>query len=162
VSIFCDRFNAKQNEKRKSIRNAKFYFILLYFFFLTHVNLTFLIANVLRLTAMWKIKKKRNVLKIHSKQCHRCVVIYEKHKNVLQYKESECEEKDHFKLSALTSRSVIKSELNRGVANASHPNVNGKVSTSDRFYRSYGDRDRDDCKQNRPQKLLFFCFSFPK
>jgi hypothetical protein len=81
---------------------------------------------------------------------------------VLQYKESECEEKDHFKLSALTSRSVIKSELNRGVANASHPNVNGKVSTSDRFYRSYGDRDRDDCKQNRPQKLLFFCFSFPK
>lgn len=86
--------------------------------------------------------------KNHSKRCHRCVVIYEKHKNVLQYKESECEEMDHFNPSALSSRSIIKSDQNRGVALSSHPNMSGKLSASDQYYRSHDDRIvKDDCKQ---------------
>lgn len=82
------------------------------------------------------------------KRCHRCVVIYEKHKNVLQYKESECEEKDHYNPSALTSRSIIKSDQNRGVAIASHPNIN---------FRSNDDND-NDCKQTRPKFFFFLLF----
>lgn len=89
-----------------------------------------------------------NYEKINSKRCHRCVVIYEKHKNVLQYKESECEEMDHFNPSALSSRSIIKSDQIRGVALSSHPNMSGKLSASDQLYRSHDDRIiKDDCKQ---------------
>lgn len=108
---------------------------------------------------MWITKKKLN-----SKRCHRCVVIYEKHKNVLQYKESECEEMDHFKASALSSRStIIKSDQNRGVAfTQSHPNMSrSKISTSDHnYYRSNDDmkdsRTNSDCKQKSSMKLFFF------
>lgn len=90
------------------------------------------------------------------KRCHRCVVIYEKHKNVLQYKESECEEMDHFKASALSSRStLIKSD--RGVA-FSHPNISrSKVSTSDlSYFRSNGDNHRTDCKQKSSKNFYYF------
>lgn len=99
----------------------------------------------------------------YRKRCHRCVVIYEKHKNVLQYKESECEEKDHFNPSALTSRSIIKSDQNRGVA--IHPNMNGnsRLSSSDQFvnFRS-NDDNNDDCKQTSSKIFLFFWFNFHK
>lgn len=98
--------------------------------------------------------------RVYSKRCHRCVVIYEKHKNVLQYKESECEEKDHFKPSALTSRSIIKSDQNRGLAIASHPNMNGnsRLSSSDQFVNFRSNDDIDDCKQTRPKFIFSFVF----
>ena len=97
------------------------------------------------------------ILPLYRKRCHRCVVIYEKHKNVLQYKESECEDKDHFNPSALTSRSIIKSDQNRGVASASHPNMNGK-SSSDQFVNFRSADDNDDCKQTRPKFLFSYHF----
>lgn len=104
----------------------------------------------------------KRVYLLYRKRCHRCVVIYEKHKNVLQYKESECEDKDHFNPSALTSRSIIKSDENRGVAIASHPNMNGNsrlyVSSSDQFVNFRSNDDNDDCKQTRPK--FFFSLLF--
>lgn len=107
-------------------------------------------------------------IEIYRKRCHRCVVIYEKHKNVLQYKESECEEnKDHFKASALSSRStIIKSDENRGVALAqSHPNMSHTISTSDlSYFRSNDDSRRSynkNCKQKSFKKKNFnFIFSY--
>lgn len=45
------------------------------------------------------------------KDCKRCVVIYEKHQNVLQYKESECELEQNKPASAAIS-SVIRSDYN--------------------------------------------------
>lgn len=85
---------------------------------------------------------------ISSKGCHRCVVIYEKHKNVLQYKESECEDMYADQLAnpaAMPMRAIIKSDHNRGVA---HPNSNGhsRLSSSDQFMLRSND-DTDDCKQ---------------
>lgn len=75
------------------------------------------------------------------------MVIYEKHKNVLQYKESECEDmySDQLKPAAMPMRSsIIKSDHNRGGA---HPNMQGhsRLSSSDLFLRS--NDDTDDCKQ---------------
>ncbi|CAH1730800.1 unnamed protein product [Chironomus riparius] len=92
---------------------------------------------------------------MRDKRCHRCVVIYEKHKNVLQYKESECEEMDHFNPSALSSRSIIKSDQIRGVALSSHSNMSGKLSASDQLYRSHDDRIiKDDCMGCRGRETL--------
>lgn len=52
------------------------------------------------------------------KGCHRCLVIYEKHKNVLQYKESECEGDSMYmhqsNPSALAMRSSNKQSDHRG------------------------------------------------
>jgi hypothetical protein len=48
---------------------------------------------------------------IHRRDCKRCVVIYEKHQNVLQYKESECELEQNKPASAAIS-SVIRSDYN--------------------------------------------------
>ena len=120
------------------------------------VSTTTFIALIIVVTNFYFITKKN-----HSKRCHRCVVIYEKHKNVLQYKESECEEMDHFKASALSSRStIIKSDQNRGVAfTQSHPNMSrSKISTSDHNnYRSNDDsRTNNDCKQKSSMKFIFF------
>lgn len=70
---------------------------------------------------------------------------------MLQYKESECEDKDHFNPSALTSRSIIKSDQNRGVAIASHPNIN---------FRSVD--DNDDCKQTRPKFFFIIIYHMYK
>lgn len=99
------------------------------------------------------VKKFKSILYIFnnnliSKRCHRCVVIYAKHNNVLQYKESECEEMDHFKASALSSRNtIIKSDI-KGAAYQSHPNMSHTKSTSDlSYFRSNGDNHRTDCKQ---------------
>lgn len=47
----------------------------------------------------------------YRKDCKRCVVIYEKHQNVLQYKESECELEQNKPASAAIS-SVIRSDYN--------------------------------------------------
>lgn len=44
--------------------------------------------------------------------CKRCVVIYEKHPNVLQYKESECELEQNNKPSSAAISSVIRSDYN--------------------------------------------------
>lgn len=46
------------------------------------------------------------------KDCKRCVVIYQKHQNVLQYKESECEPEQNKPASAAIS-SVIRSDYSR-------------------------------------------------
>lgn len=73
---------------------------------------------------------------------------------------------DHFKASALSSRStIIKSDQNRGVAfTQSHPNMSrSKISTSDHnYYRSNDDsRTNNDCKQKSSMKfLIFFLFLF--
>ncbi|CRK89429.1 CLUMA_CG003178, isoform A [Clunio marinus] len=50
-------------------------------------------------------------LLVNEKDCKRCVVIYEKHQNVLQYKESECELEQNKPASAAIS-SVIRSDYN--------------------------------------------------
>lgn len=47
----------------------------------------------------------------YRRDCKRCVVIYEKHQNVLQYKESECELEQNKPASAAIS-SVIRSDYN--------------------------------------------------
>ncbi|XP_053946060.1 uncharacterized protein LOC128855302 isoform X1 [Anastrepha ludens] len=87
---------------------------------------------------------------VDEKGCHRCLVIYEKHKNVLQYKESECEGDSMYmhqtNPSALAMRSVLKQSEHRGGA---HPNLNSnnghsRLSSSDQYImRSYD--DMNDC-----------------
>lgn len=72
---------------------------------------------------------------------------------------------DHFKASALSSRStIIKSDQNRGVAfTQSHPNMSrSKISTSDHnYYRSNDDsRTNNDCKQKSSMKFLIFFLLF--
>jgi hypothetical protein len=83
------------------------------------------------------------LLKITRKGCHRCVVIYEKHKNVLQYKESECEDlyRDQTNPAAMPMHSIIKSDHIRAGA---HPNMNGHSRISSSDLRS---NDDVDCKQ---------------
>lgn len=90
-------------------------------------------------------------INICRKGCHRCLVIYEKHKNVLQYKESECEGDSMYmhqtNPSAMAMRSVLKQSEHRGGA---HPNLNNnnghsRLSSSDQYImRSYD--DMNDCK----------------
>lgn len=52
-----------------------------------------------------------SLISSYRKDCKRCVVIYEKHHNVLQYKESECEIEQNKPASAAIS-SVIRSDYN--------------------------------------------------
>ncbi|EDW85145.2 uncharacterized protein Dwil_GK12767 [Drosophila willistoni] len=85
---------------------------------------------------------------VDEKGCHRCLVIYEKHKNVLQYKESECEGDSMYmhqsNPSALAMRSSIKQTSDhRGGA---HPNTNGhsRLSSSDQYIMRSND-DMNDC-----------------
>ncbi|XP_067618574.1 uncharacterized protein aus isoform X2 [Eurosta solidaginis] len=91
---------------------------------------------------------------VDEKGCHRCLVIYEKHKNVLQYKESECEGDSMYmhqtNPSALAMRSVLKQSEHRGGA---HPNLNNnnnghsRLSSSDQYImRSYDDMNDYFCK----------------
>ncbi|TMW48468.1 hypothetical protein DOY81_006450, partial [Sarcophaga bullata] len=53
---------------------------------------------------------------VDEKGCHRCLVIYEKHNNVLQYKESECEGDSMYmhqtNPSAMAMRSVLNQKTN--------------------------------------------------
>lgn len=107
-------------------------------------------------------KSSCNLFSSPRKRCHRCVVIYEKHKNVLQYKESECDEvKEHLCPSALTSRSIIKTSEHdhtsdtRGVVanNTNHPNILAVKQGSSRVQSSSDHRSYDDnydSKQDRP------------
>uniref|UniRef100_A0A336MFF1 CSON014129 protein n=1 Tax=Culicoides sonorensis TaxID=179676 RepID=A0A336MFF1_CULSO len=93
--------------------------------------------------------------------CHRCVVIYEKHKNVLQYKESEC--LDQYEGNAnpapMPMRSILKSDHNSRVGGA-HPNMNGhsRLSSSDQFL-FINDDSSPGCK-NR-ETLQFLCEQIP-
>ncbi|XP_030374318.1 uncharacterized protein LOC115623902 isoform X2 [Scaptodrosophila lebanonensis] len=87
---------------------------------------------------------------VDEKGCHRCLVIYEKHKNVLQYKESECEGDSMYmhqsNPSALAMRSSVKQSDHRGGA---HPNTNGhsRLSSSDQYImRSNDDMNDYFCK----------------
>ncbi|EDW58434.2 uncharacterized protein Dvir_GJ14437 [Drosophila virilis] len=87
---------------------------------------------------------------VDEKGCHRCLVIYEKHKNVLQYKESECEGDSMYmhqsNPSALAMRSSNKQSDHRGGA---HPNTNGhsRLSSSDQYImRSNDDMNDYFCK----------------
>ena len=73
-------------------------------------------------------------------------MIYEKHKNVLQYKESECEDMYADQLTnpaAQPMRAIIKSDHNR----VAHPNTNSRISSSDQFMLRSNDENTDDCKQ---------------
>ncbi|XP_033235382.1 uncharacterized protein aus isoform X1 [Drosophila pseudoobscura] len=84
---------------------------------------------------------------VDEKGCHRCLVIYEKHTNVLQYKESECEGDSMYmhqsNPSALAMRSSNKQSDHRGGA---HPNTNGhsRLSSSDQYIMRSND-DMNDC-----------------
>ncbi|XP_055698220.1 uncharacterized protein LOC129798843 isoform X2 [Phlebotomus papatasi] len=83
-------------------------------------------------------------LMVDDKGCHRCVVIYEKHKNVLQYKESECEDL-YMDQPIQEPRSVLKSDRRGGA----HPNTNGhsRLSSSDHYLlRSHDDIDNCYCR----------------
>lgn len=94
--------------------------------------------------------------------CHRCLVIYEKHKNVLQFKESECEGDsmymDQSNPAAMPMRSVVQSD-HRGGA---HPNLNGhsRLSSSDQhIMRSNDDTNDYFCK--RRETLQNLCDQIP-
>lgn len=84
------------------------------------------------------------------KGCHRCLVIYEKHKNVLQYKESECEGDSLYmhqsNPSAMAMRSVL-NQKNGDHRGGAHPNLNGhsRLSSSDQYIMRSND-DMNDCK----------------
>lgn len=91
-----------------------------------------------------------------SSKCRRCVVIYEKHKNVLQYKESECDDmymdqSNHPVSNPLPIRTMQKSsELNSHSSNGrggAHPNTSGghSRSSSDQYQFRSND-DNDNCK----------------
>lgn len=102
---------------------------------------------------------KTNKKLSYSGGCHRCVVIYEKHKNVLQYKESECQEEMYGDANpaAMPMRSILKSDHNSRVGGA-HPNMNGhsRLSSSDQFLLQSND-DSSNCKH---LFLLYFFINF--
>lgn len=89
-------------------------------------------------------------------KCRRCVVIYEKHKNVLQYKESECDDmymdqSNHPVSNPLPIRTMQKSsELNGHSSNGrggAHPNTSGGHSRSSADqYQFRSNDDNDNCK----------------
>uniref|UniRef100_A0A1B0C3D9 DUF7044 domain-containing protein n=1 Tax=Glossina palpalis gambiensis TaxID=67801 RepID=A0A1B0C3D9_9MUSC len=87
---------------------------------------------------------------VDEKGCHRCLVIYEKHKNVLQYKESECEGDSMYmhqsNPSAMAMRSVL-NQKNSDHRGGAHPNLNGhsRLSSSDQYIMRSND-DMNDCK----------------
>ncbi|XP_075152873.1 argus isoform X2 [Haematobia irritans] len=94
---------------------------------------------------------------VDEKGCHRCLVIYEKHKNVLQYKESECEGDSMYmhqsNPSAMAMRSVINQKPSLGNGGdhrgGAHPNSNGhsRLSSSDQYImRSNDDMNDYFCK----------------
>lgn len=93
------------------------------------------------------------------KGCHRCLVIYEKHKNVLQYKESECEGDNMFMdqsnpaaMSIQQMRStILKSEHSKGGA---HPNFSRLLSSSDQYSSRSNDDTNDNCK-HQPIEFLY-------
>lgn len=103
------------------------------------------------------------VLQYSRKGCHRCLVIYEKHKNVLQYKESECEGDSMYmhqtNPSAMAMRSVLNQKPSLGNGGdhrgGAHPNLNGhsRLSSSDQYIMRSND-DMNDCKHF----LCFFLF----
>uniref|UniRef100_A0A182NMJ5 Uncharacterized protein n=1 Tax=Anopheles dirus TaxID=7168 RepID=A0A182NMJ5_9DIPT len=93
------------------------------------------------------------------KGCHRCVVIYQKHINILQYKESECEDfyTGQLNPAAMPIHSVLKSD--RGLA---HPNMNGhsRISSSDPYMRS--NEDSDNCMGCKGRETLhYLCEQIP-
>ncbi|XP_073819470.1 argus isoform X2 [Musca autumnalis] len=94
---------------------------------------------------------------VDEKGCHRCLVIYEKHKNVLQYKESECEGDSMYmhqtNPSAMAMRSVLNQKPSLGNGGdhrgGAHPNLNGhsRLSSSDQYImRSNDDMNDYFCK----------------
>uniref|UniRef100_A0A1I8PLB2 Uncharacterized protein n=1 Tax=Stomoxys calcitrans TaxID=35570 RepID=A0A1I8PLB2_STOCA len=94
---------------------------------------------------------------VDEKGCHRCLVIYEKHKNVLQYKESECEGDSMYmhqsNPSAMAMRSVLNQKPSLGNGGdhrgGAHPNLNGhsRLSSSDQYImRSNDDTNDYFCK----------------
>lgn len=99
-------------------------------------------------------KQNERACPCYSKGCHRCLVIYEKHKNVLQYKESECEGDNMYMdqsnpaaLPVQQMRSVLKSD-HRGGA---HPNTNNghsRQSSSDQYSMRSND-DNNDCSKHQ-------------
>ncbi|KAI9584968.1 hypothetical protein GQX74_006863 [Glossina fuscipes] len=90
----------------------------------------------------------RNVMRYFRKGCHRCLVIYEKHKNVLQYKESECEGDSMYmhqsNPSAMAMRSVL-NQKNSDHRGGAHPNLNGhsRLSSSDQYIMRSNDDMND-------------------
>ncbi|XP_052862250.1 uncharacterized protein LOC128268968 isoform X2 [Anopheles cruzii] len=98
-------------------------------------------------------------LLVNGKGCHRCVVIYQKHINILQYKESECEDfyTGQLNPAAMPIHSVLKSD--RGLA---HPNMNGhsRLSSSDPYMRS--NEDSDNCMGCKGRETLhYLCEQIP-
>ncbi|XP_037808018.1 uncharacterized protein LOC119601262 isoform X2 [Lucilia sericata] len=93
---------------------------------------------------------------VDEKGCHRCLVIYEKHNNVLQYKESECEGDSMYmhqtNPSAMAMRSVLNQKTNNNGGDhrgGAHPNLNGhsRLSSSDQYImRSNDDMNDYFCK----------------
>ncbi|XP_055374625.1 uncharacterized protein LOC129607572 [Condylostylus longicornis] len=78
---------------------------------------------------------------VDERGCHRCLVIYEKHTNVLQYKESECDGDSLYmdqssinNPAAMPIRSIINSDR---VGGAAHPN--SRFSSLDPCMGSYDD-----------------------
>lgn len=99
-------------------------------------------------------------LLVNEKGCHRCVVIYQKHLNILQYKESECEDMYSGQLNpaAMPIHSVLKSDHSRGA----HPNMNGhsRLSSSDPYVRS--NEDSDNCMGCKGRETLhYLCEQIP-
>ncbi|XP_058811623.1 uncharacterized protein LOC131676550 isoform X1 [Topomyia yanbarensis] len=99
-------------------------------------------------------------LLVNEKGCHRCVVIYQKHINILQYKESECEDMYSGQLNpaAMPIHSVLKSDHSRGA----HPNMNGhsRLSSSDPYIRS--NEDSDNCMGCKGRETLhYLCEQIP-
>lgn len=128
-------------------------------------NLFFYIANRLRSVAVlwvWVGCSFANLCCVSlgaSSKCRRCVVIYEKHKNVLQYKESECDDMYMDQSNPVSNPLPIQqmrtksSELNNNNNHNSnsrggaHPNTNGghSRSSSDQYQFRSND-DIDNCK----------------
>lgn len=107
---------------------------------------------------------------LRRKGCHRCLVMYEKHRNVLQYKESECEGDnmymDQSNPAAMPmreqqpQRSILNSDHRGGSAHPNNANGNGngnnnhghaRVSSSDSYSMRSHDDATNDCKHFSPK-----------
>lgn len=104
------------------------------------------------------MNNKNLILKLnfYSNGCHRCLVIYEKHKNVLQYKESECEDMymDQSNPAAMPIQQNMRS-IEKDYRGA-HPNTNGhsRLSSSDQYLPRSND-DTNYCKHSLFRFIFF-------
>lgn len=159
-------------------------------FFPPTTKCTFMFAAYVNLAPLfrgnWSTRCCGNT-RTRRKGCHRCLVMYQKHPNVLQYKESECDGDNMYMdqsnpaaMAVQHQQQPLRSILNSDHRGSAHPNTNGgsnnnnnhghsrqSSSSSDAYQamRSHDEMMANDCKHFSSipfpiQKPLFYSFTY--